>query len=140
MNDKMMYELHGDDPLFGPPGEIYAVENMALQGDVLLRRWDKLPEGAVEEKAEGGRFLIAHSETGHHHYVNVNVDCGLKFFRHPTDPNVCYLSLDSGDVLLQHDRPSDPHSSYSLRAGLWEFRRQLEPNEMAPSGWAAVRD
>jgi hypothetical protein len=47
-----------------------AAELQLRQGDVYLRRIDKLPDGAKEVPLEGGRIVLAYGEvTGHAHAI-----------------------------------------------------------------------
>jgi len=43
--------------------------NSAAQGDCLLRRIKKLPEGIKLVEAQNGQYVVAHSETGHNHCI-----------------------------------------------------------------------
>jgi len=46
------------------------ITKCGFQGDVAFRRIDKLPGGAKAAKEDGGRLIVGHSETGHHHIVD----------------------------------------------------------------------
>lgn len=109
------------------------VNVMAAQGDILLRKVATLPEGVTERPATGGRHVVAHSETGHDHYLEAP---GVTFYT-SKDPLVGYLRIDGawGDVL--HARSFDTHETLRLTPGVWEVRRQ---REMTPEGWAQVTD
>lgn len=116
------------------------VKKMAAQGDVLFRRIDSLPDGAVEQDAKG-RIIVAHSETGHHHAIDPTD--GVRLFQPPNDPLVCYLMLDGAphaDVV--HHRAWDTHDTLRLVAKsvgktIFEVRRQ---REHTPEGWRRVED
>lgn len=43
--------------------------NCAAQGDLMIRRIDKMPANATPVAAERGAFIVAHSETGHNHVI-----------------------------------------------------------------------
>lgn len=104
----------------------------AAQGDLLLRRVDEIPSTATASKAEGGRVIVAHSETGHHHYLAA---IGVEYLT-TSDPLVAYLRCSSPAELL-HDRPWDTHTPILLDVGCYELRRQ---REYTPEGWQVVRD
>lgn len=107
----------------------------AAQGDVLITRIDKLPEGLSETRSQDGKFIIAHSETGHHHTV-AEVP-GVQFFS-GKDPTIAYLEvIDSVEVTLEHERTFDTHESLLLKGGTYEIRRQ---QEYTPEGWRRVAD
>lgn len=118
------------------------VKTQGAQGDVLFRRVGSVPEGATPLKAEGGRYVVAHSETGHHHTVQAS---GVEWLAHPTDPMVSFLRLKPearGGVDVVHHRPFDTHETLRLLndgAGevIYEVRRQ---REFTPEGWRMVQD
>lgn len=108
------------------------VHTMAAQGDVLFRRVPQAPEGEVL-KPEDGKHIVAHSETGHHHFL---MAVGATRTAHPTDPDICYLALeDDADVI--HARDYDTHQTLRLTKGTWEVRRQ---REWTPEGLRRVED
>ena len=109
------------------------VQTCAAQGDVMFVRVESIPASHKPKDAEGGRHVVAHSETGHHHYLAA---IGVEMLVDPADPMVCYLRLESpADVI--HARPFHTHETLNLGAGLWQVRRQ---REHTPSGWRAVVD
>lgn len=111
---------------------------MAAQGDVLFRRVGALPEGLERVT---GPVVVAHSETGHHH--SIDVTDGVAMFRDPRDPLVCYLTLEGvehADVV--HHRSFDTHATLRLVGDLvartvWQVRRQ---REWTPAGLRRVED
>jgi hypothetical protein len=113
-------------------------QNCAAQGDLMIRRIDELPAGLRPMKTEGGRFIVAHSETGHHHVIaerpNVQVFVG-------DDPMVSYLQVieatDATETLLEHLRDFHTHKTLAIPPGIFELRRQ---RENAPEGWRRVAD
>lgn len=110
------------------------VTKMAAQGDVMFRRVGVLPEKGLSESPEvEGRLVVAHSETGHHHYLEV-----VPGMRHyvSTDPTVAYLTLE-GEADVIHGRPHDTHETLRITPGVWEVRRQ---REYTPAGWRRVED
>jgi hypothetical protein len=107
------------------------VKKMAVQGDVLFVRVDKLPRGL--RKTENR--VVAHSESGHHH-VAVGDSCVLLETSNPLR-----AFLDSGGKVVDiiHQRSFDTHEPLRLSPGLWEIHRQAEPGA-APSSWVQVSD
>lgn len=121
------------------------VKTMAAQGDVLFRRVDGVPVGAKPLQASAGAYVVAHSETGHHHTVDA---AGVEWYAHPTDLLVSYLRLrpasEGGPVEgvdVVHHRPWDTHETLRLlnqtEGVVYEIRRQ---REHTPSGWRVVAD
>lgn len=116
--------------------------NRIAQGDVLFRKVAAVPNGATKVKRENGAFVVAHSETGHHHVVtNDNVT----MFDVPGNPLVAYLQLEGacepgGGIDVVHQRPWDTHETVRLLGApgdVFEIRRQ---REWAPEGWRRVAD
>jgi hypothetical protein len=114
------------------------IDQQAAQGDILIRRITALPKGAKRAEPTGGRHIVAHSETGHHHYLDA---VGVERWTDPSNPLVCYLRMEGGPVdggaVLTHARPYDTHAPLLLGEGWWEIRRQVE---MTPEGWREVMD
>jgi hypothetical protein len=110
----------------------------AAQGDILLRRIVKLPSGVKPAISEQGKFIVAHSETGHNHVIddrpNVRLYTG-------NDPMVSYLEVieatDATEVVLEHMRSFDTHEAIAIPPGIFEIRRQ---REYTPEGWRRVED
>ena len=44
-------------------------KTVCAQGDIYIRKIDKLPAGVIPVAAENGRVIVAHSETGHNHVM-----------------------------------------------------------------------
>jgi hypothetical protein len=114
------------------------VKQAAAQGDVLFRRVTKIPDGfvAVERK---GALVVAHSETGHHHVIEIP---GVTMHERADSPLVAYLKM--GDDVrafdVVHQRPWDTHDTLRCvgkPGDVWELRRQ---REHTPEGWRRVQD
>lgn len=113
------------------------VKNQAAQGDMLIRRVDKIPDGLeqAKAKAEGKLLILAHSETGHHHAVTA--EPGVIMFNSP-DSLVSFLRVPKGKSIdIVHYRAWDTHAPLTLDEGCYEIRRQ---REHAPEGWRRVAD
>ncbi len=112
--------------------------NCAAQGDLLLRRIDRLPAGVKPMATERGAFIVAHSETGHHHIIKERPS--VKVYS-TDDPMVSYLEVieatDATETLLEHLRGHDTHETLSIPPGIFELRRQ---REYTPEGWRRVAD
>jgi hypothetical protein len=106
----------------------------AAQGDLLIRRIDEIPADAKPAKAKNGQFVVAHSETGHHHTV---AERSCQVFT-TEDPMILYLKvIDETETLLEHHREFDTHEALKLPVGNFEIRRQ---REYTPEGWRRVED
>jgi hypothetical protein len=114
----------------------HKVKYFGAQGDVIFRKVKEIPKGFSATPSTSS-VIVAHSETGHHHSVDV---AGVRLYVGP-DPLVAYLQLetvDSCDVV--HHRTWDTHETLSLLGGkgsIWEIRRQ---REYTPEGWRRVQD
>ena len=120
--------------------EAKKVRNQAAQGDILLRRVKSIPKSARKVEPVGGRHIVAHSETGHHHYLAA---AGVELFQDPGNPLIAYLRL-AGPATLVHGRETDTHAPLALGGGArpsrpahFEVRRQ---REYTPAGWQRVED
>jgi hypothetical protein len=110
----------------------------AAQGDLLIRRIDTLPAGLRPMQPVNGRYIVAHSETGHHHVIAERP--GVTTYA-SDDPMVSYLQVieatEQTEALLEHLRQHDTHEAIAIPPGVYELRRQ---RESAPEGWRRVED
>lgn len=103
---------------------------MFRQGDVLLRRIDKIPEGLHTVPRENGRVVLAHGEvTGHAHAIDSS--------------EVAFLAADVAELerafLLVEEEVAvvhEEHDTITLPPGSYEVRRQREYSPAAPV-WVA---
>lgn len=107
---------------------------VVYQGDIAIERVEKkLPEGCNEIQPRARQLIIAHSETGHHHFVAASE---ARFYS-TLDPLVCYLTVSEKYADLVHNRPGTAHETWRLPAGTYKIRRQ---REWTPEGWRRVED
>jgi hypothetical protein len=113
-------------------------KNQAAQGDLMLRRINKLPANAKPLAAENGVFVVAHSETGHNHVIDHKPN--VQWYG-TDDTMVSYLKVieatDATETLLRHLRGYDTHKTIVIPVGVFEVRRQ---REHTPEGWRRVED
>lgn len=111
---------------------------IAAQGDLLIRRIEKLPEGLTQCGVENGKYIVAHSETSHHHVIEARPNVRVL---DSADPLVSYLEVveatDTTETLLEHLRSFDTHETIAIPPGTYEIRRQ---REYTPEGWRRVAD
>ena len=110
-------------------------ERPSFQGDVMIRRLPAKPPLAnfKAQQAEGGRFIVAHSETGHHHVIDSR---NAQWLIDSTNAQISYLELRDA-TMLEHLRDFDTHAPLRLEPGWYEIRRQVENS---PEGWRRVDD
>jgi len=113
-------------------------KNCAAQGDLIIRRIDALPKDAKPVASERGKFVVAHSETGHDHVIKESPN--VKLYS-TGDPMISYLQVveaaDATEALLEHLRSFDTHETIAIPPGNYEIRRQ---REYTPEGWRRVED
>lgn len=109
--------------------------NAAAQGDLYITRVKALPKGIRKIEPENGRYIVAHSETGHHHVIDaIN---GAELYE-TDDPTTMYLRvIDATEVVLRHLRSFDTHQPIAFLKGIFRFRRA---RERTPEGWRRVTD
>jgi len=110
-------------------------KDCAAQGDLLIKRIDAIPSAARPTVPLDGKYILAHSETGHHHTIVATP--GVEFLE-TEDPTVAYLRvIDEVEALLEHERSFDQHESLLIQGGTYEIRTQ---REYTPEGWRRVQD
>lgn len=110
-------------------------ENQCAQGDLFIRRIDMLPDGLTTMPEEDGKYILGHSETGHHHAVEARSD--IHAYQAANDPFVLYLVVKNEPVALTHLRGFDTHKPIQIGPGNYEIRRQ---REWTPEGWRRAAD
>ena len=108
-------------------------QNVCAQGDIYIRKIDKLPTGLVAVEPEGARIIVTHSETGHHH---VMVAERTKAYRLPDSIMDLFLAVEKLDV-LEHLRQFNTHEPILFEPGYYHVRRQ---REYVPKGFRRVED
>lgn len=100
--------------------------NQSAQGDILLKKIDKLPDNAVLQASKDKIYVLSHSETSHRHAVKEQE--GVKFYHHANDNFIAYLVVDNpnGALVEHHKNASDAHETIKCEPGIYEVRRQQE--------------
>lgn len=99
------------------------------QGEVHVRRIDALPEGLTPVKAENGRYIISHSESGHHHVLDAERVEVLVRADVPAGMAILYAIVREPTALTQ--TAANPHGQIDLAAGIYELRISREFNPFA---------
>lgn len=121
-------------------------KNQAAQGDMLITLIKELPKDATPLEAEKGKFILAHSETGHNHVVKQQEE--VKFYANKNNPFIAYLMVDNDvSCLVEHERSFDTHETIALKKPtgddikgdkrVYEIRRQ---REYTPEGFRRALD
>lgn len=110
--------------------------NCAAQGDMLITRVEKLPDGLTVVQPEGGNFILTHSETGHHHVTRA--EPGVQLYQSANDPLLAYLVVDNTkSTEVRHLREFDTHKTLRIDSGVYRINRQREDS---PEGWRRALD
>ena len=107
--------------------------NVCAQGDVYIRRIDKLPANAIEVPPQGDKVIVTHSETGHNHVMDA---AHVKMYALPDNIMDCLLVVDQ-PTILEHLRHFDTHEPILFDLGVYHVRRQ---REYTPEGFRRVED
>lgn len=94
----------------------------AAQGDMLITKIDELPEGVVPKELENGVYVLAHSETGHHHVIEPG---HAKVYEAANDPFMAYMVVEH-PTNLTHLRSFDTHAPITISPGTYRINRQRE--------------
>ncbi len=109
----------------------------AAQGEAFIRRIETRPDGLTPIEPENGHYIIAHSETGHHHVMEPG---GVALLERTTGVEeglrILHLIV-SEPTSLDHLRGSDTHESIMFEPGEYEIRLQ---REYTPEGFRRVAD
>jgi hypothetical protein len=119
----------------------------ARQGDVVLVRVNKLPEGVLATKRDQhGRIVLAHGErSGHGHAIRDKGVCGFRLASTTDDPTgvsggVDYVEVGGSGATLAHEYASGQkaeHDEIVLASGI--YRVQLQ-REYTPSAIVRAQD
>lgn len=104
-------------------GEL-TITKIAPQGELTITKLAREPKNiGAPVKAEGGKLIVGHSETGHHHVVDA--DCATLT---RVDQFTAFLNVVK-PTQIDHLREFDTHPSIALEPGMYEFRtaREFDP-------------
>lgn len=101
---------------------------VAAQGEITIRRIGTLskkqvmPGGFTEMKPEHGKFIIGHSETGHHHVLDRTDGVDIAVMDAPPAGMRILHAILKNPTSLVHLRDHDTHDPIRLEPGEYEFR------------------
>lgn len=107
-------------------------KSVAAQGEITIIRLGAVPSRkelpGTALAAEAGRYVIGHSETGHHHVIAERGARVTVLYEAPAGMRVLRAILEN-PTALDHLRDHDTHESIRLEPGLYEFRigREFDP-------------
>ena len=100
------------------------------QGEVRIKRIESLPDGMETkdvEKAKSGRFIISHSEKGHHHTLDGDCVVMERTNNVPAGMRQLYAILENPGELIQE--AANAHEKQELPAGIYrlDISREYDP-------------
>ncbi len=107
--------------------------NPCAQGDLYIVLCSALPDTALRVLPEGGRHILGHSETGHHHVMEAET---VEMYRLPAEIYECFIVVKK-PTALTHLRNYDTHEPIMFPPGTYKVRRQ---REHTPEGWRIAAD
>lgn len=117
------------------------IKKIGRQGDVVLVRVDKLPEGLIATKRDKiGRIVLAHGErSGHAHSIRDKSVCGFRLATTGEDPTgvsggVDYIEVGGSGATLSHEYASGKmadHEPIGLLPGVYRIALQREYTPLA---------
>ena len=112
-----------------------AFVNMAAQGDLLIIKVNAIPDGYLKASPVDNKYIVAHSETGHHHVIESDE---VEYYTNKNDQMKAYLVVKKIiGAALEHLRSFDTHETIKLDKGIYELRRQ---REYTPAGFRRIED
>lgn len=113
-------------------------KRMAAQGDFIIMRVDSIPDNVKPVLPENGKFVLAHSETGHNHVVSD--DGNVMVYANPdtkaTDLYELFMVVKDS-TQIDHLRSHDTHESLGVSEGNYKIMRQ---REYTPEGFRKAQD
>lgn len=99
---------------------------MAAQGDFIILRINDIPTNVEKVEPENGVYVVAHSETGHNHVMEMErveafKPAGVK----EVDLYQLFLNVEA-PTEITHLRSFDTHETLLVPPGKYEIRRQRE--------------
>lgn len=99
-------------------------EKIAFQGDVMIQKIARLPDGLESAQPEDGGYVVAHSETGHNHVIEARPT--VQMYRLPDEIYEAFLVVKDAPAVLEHHRSFDTHEALEINPGTYRIRRQRE--------------
>jgi hypothetical protein len=110
---------------------------MAAQGDFIILRINDIPDNVETLEAENGKFVVAHSETGHNHVMVADRVEAYKP-KNVADADLYELFLNvKSPTEIVHLRSFDTHESLLVDEGKYVIKRQ---REYTPEGFRRAAD
>ena len=109
------------------------------QGEIDTVKVSSLPAGIKKVSAENGNYILAHSESSHHHVVAERPQVN---YYTSEDPLISYLEVvettDQAEIFLEHLRSFDTHQPIGFDVGIYKITTLVELGE--DNLWQKVSD
>lgn len=113
------------------------VKNFAAQGEMYIRRVPEFKDESKASEIENGQFILAHSETGHHHVIDATKTEVFEQTQNVPEGMGILQMIVKEPTTVEHLRSTDTHEPLYLTEGNWEIRLQ---REYTPEGYRRVAD
>jgi hypothetical protein len=98
---------------------------IAAQGEITIVRVSgngKMPKGYVPLPPGEGKYIVGHSETGHHHVLSRTDGAHVAVLDRPPAGMRILRAILTQPMVLEHLRPHDTHDPIALDPGEYEIR------------------
>lgn len=113
----------------------YCTNRPIAQGDLLIIPVTNIPTNAKPAVADVNHYIIAHSETGHHHVIDRRK---ADVFEAADDTFISYIRTLGDGAEIEHKRDFHTHETIGLAPNqTYEIRRQ---REYVPEGFRRAQD
>ena len=113
----------------------YCTDRPMAQGDLLIIPIKTIPANAKPATVQNGHYIVAHSETGHHHVIE---RARAEVYEAADDTFIAYVKTLGDGAEITHKRDFHTHETIGLSPNqTYEIRRQ---REYVPQGFRKAQD
>ncbi len=110
------------------------VRGICAQGDMLIIPVRDIPKDVTPVDPVGDHYILAHSETGHHHVID---KAKAEVFLPADEEFTLFIRSLDDSAEITHEREFNTHESLKLPKGEYMLRRQ---REHTPEGDRRIED
>ena len=114
------------------------MKNNVRHGEVILKEVLSLPKGAIL-KEETNKYVVAHSETGHHHILEVKEKVDMSKFKVYMHNGETYIEVPQMAELWHQKSGKDVHTPHKITPAIYKVNIKKEFDYFA-GALRAVRD
>lgn len=93
--------------------------NIVRHGEVILKEVSALPKGAIL-KEETDKYVVAHSETGHHHILQVKDKVDMSKFKVYSLNGDTYIEVPQMAELWHQKTGKDVHTPHTITPSVYK--------------------